>query len=205
MSNRTSNTSLLACITSILAIAACSEIHIPADQEPDTVTTPHTQQDVQTAWRQLAEDDWKRILTNEQFRIARNAGTERPFTGQYWKDNGGKTGVFKCVACRAPLFTREAKFFSACGWPAFHNDVQGKVSEHADHSHGMIRTEVRCQTCDSHLGHVFNDGPPEHGGLRYCINSQSIVYDAEGTIHDPPLTPDQRLSAADHASNKTQP
>lgn len=147
----------------------------------------------QEAWAALAQEDWQRILTAEQYRVAREAGTERPFSGQYWKDDGGARGVFKCVVCRAPLFARDAKFFSSCGWPAFNDDVSGKVSEHADRSHGMVRTEVRCQTCDSHLGHVFNDGPPPTG-LRYCINSVSIVYDEDGTINDPPLTPKERAA-----------
>ena len=140
-------------------------------------------------WAQLAKDDWKQILTGEQLRIAREAGTERPFTGEYWK--GGGEGVYKCVACYNPLFTNEAKFFSACGWPAFSSENDGRVSEHDDLSHGMVRTEVRCNHCGSHLGHVFNDGPPPTG-LRYCINSESIVLDANGRVDDRPLTPEER-------------
>lgn len=146
-------------------------------------------------WASLAQDDWQRILTAEQYRVARKSGTERPFSGAYWKTSNDGVGVYKCVVCRAPLFTDRAKFFSACGWPAFSDDVHGKVSEHTDTSHGMLRTEVRCQNCDSHLGHVFNDGPPPTG-LRYCINSVSIVLDENGSASDAPLTPAERLRDA---------
>lgn len=160
--------------------------------DPNPTDAHAADSDVARSWADLAEADWKRILNEEQFRIARKSGTERPFGGHYWKNGPSEgPGVYKCVACMAPLFTARAKFFSACGWPAFNDDVKGKVSEHADGSHGMVRTEVRCQTCGSHLGHVFNDGPPPTG-LRYCINSASIVYDEDGSIDDAPLTPEQR-------------
>lgn len=116
---------------------------------------------------------WKQMLTGEEFRVLRQKGTERAFTGKYW--NTKDAGVYRCAGCNAVLFTSSEKFDSGCGWPSFWQKASGAmVEEHMDTSHGMIRTEVTCANCDGHLGHVFNDGPPETTGLRYCINSVSI-------------------------------
>ncbi|UCE13794.1 MAG: peptide-methionine (R)-S-oxide reductase MsrB [Candidatus Heimdallarchaeota archaeon] len=121
-----------------------------------------------------SEEEWKKILTKERFWILREKGTERAFTGKYW--NHFEDGQYKCAGCGTPLFKSEEKFDSSCGWPSFSNPIKDSVEEERDTSHGMIRTEVLCTACGGHLGHVFNDGPKEKGGLRYCINSASLEF-----------------------------
>lgn len=127
---------------------------------------------------QKTDAEWKKELTPEQYRVLREAGTERPFAGEY--TDFDKPGVYRCAACGAELFTSGSKFFSGCGWPAFDQAVKkGSVVERTDTSHGMVRTEVLCANCGSHLGHVFNDGPAATTGLRYCINSVALTFQAD--------------------------
>ena len=121
---------------------------------------------------QKTEEQWKKELTPEQYRVARQKGTEMPFTGKYVKHDG--KGIYKCVACDNRLFSSEHKFDSGTGWPSYYKPLhKDSVKEIKDTSHGMIRTEIVCGKCGAHLGHVFNDGP-KPTGLRYCINSCSL-------------------------------
>ncbi|MEM8963884.1 MAG: peptide-methionine (R)-S-oxide reductase MsrB [Acidobacteriota bacterium] len=118
--------------------------------------------------------EWQQELTPEQYRILREKGTERAFTGEYYKNDDA--GVYRCAGCGEPLFDSSTKYESHSGWPSFYAPVaEGAVEEERDTSHGMIRTEVLCGACGGHLGHVFPDGP-RPTGMRYCINSASLVF-----------------------------
>lgn len=118
---------------------------------------------------QIDEQELKNKLTEEEYKVLREQGTEAPFTGQYVNEK--TSGMYKCKVCGNPLFSSEKKFDSGTGWPSYDDAIEGAVKFVTDDSHGMIRTEVRCSKCDSHLGHVFDDGPKETTGKRYCINS----------------------------------
>lgn len=121
------------------------------------------------------EEEWKKILTPEQFDVLRKKGTERPFSGEY--DKHFEKGVYKCAACNNILFESDTKFDSGCGWPSYFSPLaEDRVIYKEDKSYGMIRTEVMCANCGGHLGHVFEDGP-EPTGLRYCINSVALKFE----------------------------
>ena len=123
----------------------------------------------------LTEAEWRERLSPEQYHILREKGTERAFIGQF--DKHYDAGEYYCAGCGTRLFTSDAKYNSGCGWPAFTRPADGEVvAEHRDTTYGMIRTEVTCSACEGHLGHVFPDGPPQDGGLRYCINSAALDF-----------------------------
>ncbi len=120
------------------------------------------------------KDELKQRLTAEQFRVTQEKGTEAPFSGEY--DQTFTPGTYDCVVCGHELFVSDNKFDAGCGWPAFDQAAaKSAVAEHADDTFGMRRTEVTCSNCGAHLGHVFTDGPKETTGLRYCINSASLI------------------------------
>ncbi len=124
------------------------------------------------------DEEWRQELSPEQYEVLRRAGTEVPFTGEYVHNK--ETGMYQCAACGADLFSSDTKFESGTGWPSFYEPaVAANIETHEDRSHGMIRTEVRCRRCGSHLGHVFPDGP-NPTGLRYCINSCALNFDKQG-------------------------
>lgn len=123
------------------------------------------------------DEEWRQLLTPEQYRITREHGTERAFSSPDF--DSSKTGTYRCVCCDRPLYSSEAKFNSGTGWPSFTQPIEpGAVTSHRDLSYGMNRVEIRCADCDAHLGHVFADGPPPHG-LRFCMNGVALTFEEQ--------------------------
>lgn len=131
---------------------------------------------------QKTEEEWRRQLTDEEYRILREQATEAPFSGEL--NEAWEPGMYRCKACDNQLFTWDRKFDAGCGWPSFDEAIPGSVIEIDDDSLGMVRTEVRCARCGSHLGHVFPDGPAETTGQRYCMNSLSLQFDPTEALEE---------------------
>jgi len=120
------------------------------------------------------EEEWKKILTEQQYYVLREKGTDRP--GDHGLTKHFEKGAYFCAACDAQLFKSDSKYESHCGWPSFDDAIEGTVNLTPDRSHGMIRTEVTCNSCGGHLGHIFDDGPKDTTGKRYCVNTTSIKF-----------------------------
>lgn len=149
---------------------------IPTKQTNPNNQVLQKQEKMNTPEIKKSNDDWKKTLTDEEYYVLRNAGTERAFTGKY--TDLKEDGSYYCKACGNLLFTSTTKYHSGCGWPAFYDKASDtSLITQLDNSHGMTRIEVLCRKCHSHLGHVFNDGPIDKTGLRYCINSISMNFE----------------------------
>lgn len=129
--------------------------------------------------KEKSESEWKAQLSPEAYKVLRENGTEFPYSGKY--DTHFEKGSYLCAACKTPLFKSQHKYNSGCGWPAFDTAIPGAILYLEDQSHGMLRVETRCAQCNSHLGHIFEDGPKETTGERYCINSVCLEFVAEKT------------------------
>lgn len=170
----------LALLLVMLAVTSCRHNHTIAPQSLSTThhimkpENPYYSR-TDTSKLRLSDEEWRRVLNDSVYRVARQAATEYAFTGKYWNFEG--LGTYYCAACGNALFRSDAKFASSCGWPSFYEALRPtSVIYKKDLSHGMVRTEVLCGRCDSHLGHIFDDGPPPTG-KRFCMNS--IVLDFE--------------------------
>lgn len=145
--------------------------YVPSENSP----TASNDQTENVDYLARGDDEWRKILTSEQYHVLREKGTERPYTNQY--DHHFEAGTYACAACGQELFSSDTKFNSGCGWPAFYAAQAGdRVTLTPDHSYGMVRTEVTCTRCGSHLGHIFDDAPQTPTGQRYCINSVSLKF-----------------------------
>ena len=157
----------LSILSFVFSFVACAQVDMSADTNFKKVS--RTDKIVKS------EEEWKKILTKEQYYVLREQGTEYAFTGEYW--NNKEKGIYKCSACELPLFASDTKFKSGTGWPSFWQPIaEDAVGVEVDKSHGWVHTEVHCARCEGHLGHIFSDGP-EPTGLRYCINSVSLKFE----------------------------
>ncbi len=164
-----------------LATAGCAQHSGQQVLSPDPIMQPANNpyySRTDTTKLNIADAEWKRVLPESVYAIAREADTERPFTGKYWDFEG--LGNYYCAVCGNPLFKSDSKFGSSCGWPSFYEALRpASVAYKTDATLGMVRTEVLCGRCDSHLGHIFDDGPPPTG-KRFCMNSLVLDFEPEG-------------------------
>lgn len=168
MNSKSSTVLLIFCI---FAIISCSNSET---QELKAQTKDSKNKGNKKMTVEKTEEEWKKILSPEQYRILREKGTERPWSGEY--NDTKEPGAYHCAACDALLFESDTKFDSHCGWPSFYRAAAGdNVTTSVDRTHGMVRTEILCASCGGHLGHVFDDGP-KPTGLRYCVNSVSLIF-----------------------------
>ncbi len=166
---------LLACA---LLLTACSGSGQPTPAMNATKPTNPYYSRTDTTPLTISDAEWRKVLPEDVYYIARQQGTERAFTGKYWDFEG--LGTYYCAACGNRLFRSDSKFGSGCGWPSFYEPVRKNAVRYLeDRTHGMVRTEVRCGRCDGHLGHVFDDGPPPTG-LRFCMNSVVLEFEPDG-------------------------
>jgi methionine-R-sulfoxide reductase len=159
--------------------AAIIFLNVSCAQDTDSIKQENKDQYQKTEKMAVdrSDEEWKKILSPEQYEVLRLKGTERPFTGKY--NIHKEKGTYVCAGCGMELFSSEMKFESNCGWPSFDEEIAGgKVIKKEDRTHGMIRTEILCANCGSHLGHLFDDGPTETG-MRYCVNSVSLDFKGE--------------------------
>lgn len=162
----------IAMLLAVLSLTACQgQEKKKAETKKETVQLPVKKEGLDM---KTSDTEWRKVLTEEEYAILRQKATERPFTGEYYKHF--EKGVYVCAACGNPLFNSDAKFDSSCGWPSFDQAIDKSVLYKEDTTHGMVRTEVMCANCGGHLGHVFDDGPEETTGNRFCTNSVSIKF-----------------------------
>ena len=171
---------LILCVLMSISLISCKSQTNQTGLTKIISSTTKKQTAMNTSTVNKTEEEWKKVLTDEEYNVLREAGTERPFIGKYTDLKAD--GNYYCKACGNLLFTSETKYHSGCGWPAFYDNAGNtSVETRIDNNYGMSRIEVLCKKCHSHLGHVFEDGPRDKTGLRYCINSISLDFKEDST------------------------